>query len=289
MNVLLSNREMIALGGTETWVMTMYRELSKTHDVDLYIHEHRNKIFPEATPHNADKQYDLALINHNVCLSALRDTAITTRVFTSHGILPPLEQPVLGADHYVAVSEEVQTNLEVKGYASKVIRNPIDTETFTIKTPLNPQPKKALLLSNHQSKNLEIIRAACESLGIELVTVGGGNQRSDIVEAINSVDIVFALGRGAYEAMACGRNVIVYDYNGADGFITPENALEYRKNNCSGRRYKTQYTVETLKKQISKYDPNLSNKLREYIIANNNVKTAAEKYLEYSRWVHSSA
>lgn len=283
MNILLTNVEMIALGGTETWVKTMYAELSKDHDVDLYIHQHKNKVFPGASPYDPNKQYDLALINHNVCLDALKDANITTRVFTSHGVLPLLEQPTDGADYYVAVSEEVKANLKSKGYSSTIIRNPIDTDKFRIINKVNTQPQKALFLSNRQGIQLQIIREACQSLGIELVTIGGSNQNHDIAEAINEVDIVFALGRGAYEAMSCGRNVIVYDYNGADGFVTPETILEYRKNNCSGRRYKKQYAVDTLKADIQKYDPKLGKKLRSYIIANNNIKRAANRYLSYQK------
>ena len=56
------------------------------------------------------------------------------------------------------------------------------------------------------------------------------------------MDICVGLGRSAYESLACGRCVVVYDargYNGDkyDSIVTRENIGELLRNNLSGRRF----------------------------------------------------
>jgi hypothetical protein len=79
--------------------------------------------------------------------------------------------------------------------------------------------------------------------------------------------------------MSCGRNVIVYDYNGSDGIVNTESIVELRKNNCSGRRYGLKLSAKDLRRLLDKYDPNLN--MRNYIIKNNNVRDIAQQYLSY--------
>ena len=120
MRVLITNATMSQIGGTQTWVRTMAAEYKRRgHDVDIYAFD--GGVRPEIS-------YDLMLINHNVCLGALCGTQ-GTKVFTSHGPHHPLEQPVWGADRYVAVSEEVVESS--KRFNPEIIRNPIDLEKFT--------------------------------------------------------------------------------------------------------------------------------------------------------------
>jgi hypothetical protein len=79
--------------------------------------------------------------------------------------------------------------------------------------------------------------------------------------------------------MSCGRNVIVFDYMGADGLVTPENIYHFRKRNCSGRTHRMMYTPEEFRAELGLYDQNLGPQLREYILKENNVKTIAQQYL----------
>ena len=66
-------------------------------------------IFKKANNFNTNIKYDLAIINHNKCLIELNKyNNIKKKIFTSHGIIPEAEQPYLGADYYVAISEEVK-------------------------------------------------------------------------------------------------------------------------------------------------------------------------------------
>lgn len=270
MKILLTNAFLGGKTGSETWVETMATELGKEHQVYKW------------TPGNEIPECEIAIINHNICLNKLKDLPIK-KIFTSHGVIPDLEQPVQGADMYVSVSEEVQENLQTQGYESIIIRNGIDCDKFKSIQPVNQQLKNVLFSSNYPSKIEDKIFIVCEELGLNFRRIGAKNSTSEVVEAINEADLVIGLGRTAYEAMACERNVIIYDYNGADGYCTPETLLEYRKNNCSGRRYKKDYSIEDIKKELLKYNPTIGKELREYILQNNNIKLTSKQYLQWKK------
>ena len=268
MKILLANYTIGGNTGSETWVYTMRNELKKGNEVRIYTLDDI-----------LDYKPDIAIINHNTCLFSLKYLPCK-KIFTSHGIIPDLEQPIKGADVYVSVSEEVQQNLLAKGFESIIIRNPIDCEKYKSIKPTNEKLTNVLFSSHYQGKALKVIKQACQELGLNLTIIGKGNQVDNPVDYINDNDLVIGLGRTAYEAMACERNVIVYDYNGGEGLITPETILEYRKNNCSGRRYKKDFTINDLKEELLKYNKDLGKDLREYILENNNIKKVAKQYLE---------
>lgn len=277
MKILLTNYSLGWLGGTQTWVKTMYDYLIKEgHQVDLFAGDNDYSLLPQSSRLGDD--YDLALINHNTCLSALEGIKIKKRVFTSHGVIPELEQPIRGADVYVSVSEEVQENLKKQGFNSLLIRNPIDLDVYRPTRPINHKLTKVLFLSNYQGKALEVVTKAVDLIkGVQLEVLGKNKQTSNVVEVINNADLVIALGRTAYEAMACNRNVIIYDYNGADGFVNHQTIYEYRENNCSGRCKKRIITAEDLVSLINMYNPQLE--LRWYIKDHHDVKKIATEYL----------
>lgn len=255
--------------GSKTWIDTMKKELELLgHNVTLY------------TPNTniLDMKFDLAIINHNSCLKQLTYLPCK-KIFTSHGILPALEQPIKGADIYISVSEEVQQHLRELGYESTVIRNGIDCEIYKSTKPTNTTLKNVLFSSHYQGSALPIIKQACNELGLNLTIIGKGNEVSNAIDYINDADLVIGLGRTAYESMACERNVIIYDYNGADGFVTPETILDYRKNNCSGRYNKKFLSVEEFKAMLFMYDNSLGKQLRNYILDNNNITQTVKQYL----------
>lgn len=277
MLILLSNHALNHYGGSETWTRTMFDELSKFGKVHVYAAS-GNTVFPDMPPFDPAVSYDRGILNHKRCLTYLREHANIDRIiYTSHGVIPGAERPTEGADVYVAVSEEVQDRLAQDGYESVVIRNPIDLSRFTAKTGPRPNMKNVLWLSNNPRSKEKLIRGATK--GMRLKIVGREGQLRDVRPAIKWADLVIALGRSAYESMAMKRNVIVLDYKGADGFVTPETMLELRKANCSGRRYGENWNIPRLVEEFGKYDSGLGDSLRSYIAENNNVETIAEQYL----------
>lgn len=254
----------------------MYDELVRLgHTVHVYT-PIPNTIWPDMPPYRPDVTYDLGLLNHNNCLEALRGRNINKIVFTSHGVIPQPEWPVDGADIYVAVSEEVRDSDKMAGRNAVVIRNPIDTFKFSSR-PVSKNLRNVLFLSNYGWKVQETIDAATE--GLHLERIGGNRRVHDIEKHIAAADLVIGLGRSVYEAMSMAKNVIVYDYQGGDGFVTPENIFRFRERNCSGRTNRLYYTPEQLRAELDKYDPALGPELRAYILEHNDVRKIADQYL----------
>ncbi len=273
MKILLTNYSLQYRAGSETWTMTMFNKLSKEYDVDVYVSKAGINALINASS-DSKKHYDLALVNHNSCLHEISGWNIDKRVFTSHGIIPKLEQPISGADIYVSVSEEVQSNLVDKGFESVIIRNPIDTDYF-IGSPGNDELKSILFLNNHALKIdcRKMIRSACSGYDFKILSGWETNVKENILWA----DLVISSGRGCYEALSCGKNVMIVNQFGCDGMVTEDNILELRKNNCSGRRYNYNWTVRDIVNEFEKY--NSGRNMREYIVENNNVGIIAGEYL----------
>jgi len=281
MKILITNHSLNSYGGTETWTITMGEELERLgHTVHVYPADGRDNITP--FDRYDESHYDLALVNHNICLEEFRDADNIDRIiFTSHGVIPDLEQPVNGADFYVSISEEVRDNLTEQGYDSAIIRNPIDMDKFKPTREINSKLSNVVFMSNYQGDALKTIQRACE--GLNLRVWGKDNQTNDVVSEFNWADLVIGLARTAYEAMSMNRNVIIYDHNGADGFASPESVFDYRKKNCSGRTNAYRLDADDLENFFSGYDPDL--KMRPYIRFEHDVKNIVEQYLLIARYV----
>lgn len=277
--ILLGNNHLDRWGGSETFTRTLYKELERRgHDVAVFTL--RPGVASEGlnvVQNPKAEDYDLALISHNTILKALAEINIF-KICTSHGPSHALEAPVDGANRYVAVSDEV-----AKAYdrSMTVIHNGIDLERFKPTRPLNKKLTKVGIMC--QGAEATTISAdACRSLGIEYEVI---NQTVNVEEIINSCDLVVSLGRGAYEAMACGRAVIVFDSRSyqpklADGIVTKENFRELLKCNFSGRRYNKKFLARAMATELKKYKPEMGPINRALAEKTFDIKKAADKYIE---------
>lgn len=276
MRILLSNHSLFKLGGSETWVRTMYDELSKEHEVHVWTPIHH--LWKDIPDFNPRLTYDVGILNHSQCVKHLSSASIKRRIFTSHGVIPQPEWPIPGCDVYVAVSEEVQQNMRERwGIDSVVIRNPINLQRFRSTRHVNDTLQRVLFLSNYGWGVMESLEAGTR--GYDYRHVGGEHRIEAVEKVINWADLVVGLGRSVYEAMACGRNVVVFDYQGADGFVDEETILKYRQKNCSGRTNRIKFDPGLLRQELAKYDPHLGAKLRVYTEQHHDVRNIAQEYL----------
>jgi hypothetical protein len=282
LRILLANNHLDNFAGSETWTYTMAKQFEKMgHEVSVYTRGKGKVSEMLNTVEIPEDEYDLLIINHNTCLRDLEHVK-GYKIFTSHGIYPALEQPIEGADAYVAISPEVQGHLKRKGFESRLIYNGVDMERFAPVYPINHRLTKVLSLCKGDEAN-EIIKEACQYLDIEFSYCEG---KFDVENNINEADLVITLGRGAVEAMSCGRDVLIFDSRSymkmgcvGDGIIRPDNVTHIMAHNYSGRAKNTNFDVYSLAREMKKYDSSKAELNRRHVKTFHDVAVAANRYL----------
>lgn len=290
MKVLVANNFLFKLGGSETFCYALIQELKRIgHDVEYFTFFKgmvSEKIERDLEVYYMSKsKYDLILANHYTCVRYLAHRGKIIQ--TCHGIFPSLEQPSIYADGYVSISEEVANHLLKQGIKSRIIYNGINCDRYSIKTPLSGRLEKVLSLCHSDAANAAL-KHACDLLEVNFKQLNKQeNPIWDVEDAINEADLIVGLGRSAYEAMACGRTVLVFDKRNysesySDGYLNQGNINNSIINNCSGRFYKKKFNVKELIIELRKYNPQDGFFLRNYALDNLNIKIQVEKYFEYA-------
>lgn len=306
MRILLSNHHLTDYTGSEIFTFTIAKFLKKRGHKAIVYSKFVDKMLPFFEKENISVinnletikniNFDLASVSHNINACEIRYYFPKLLIiYLAQGIMPVLEQPPtlnLSISLFLAISNSVRNNLIKKGIAKnkiKIFRNLVDENLFKSTNELNQIPKKALILSNHHSKNKEkVIKSALTSLKINYQFVGQGYQvikPTNLPGYINGVDVVISLGRGAIGTMMCGRIPIIFDYLGGDGIVTVDNFTTLMKNNFSGSFYRHQYTADELIAEIKKYKKEEGRELRKLAIkyygANKNIDKLIEIYQTY--------
>jgi len=291
MNILVGNNGFSYPGGSETYNFSLIESfVKKGHNVVAIakngpgmVSKKLNEIGVEVYFGEIDGCFDICLLSHSTSIE-LAKRVKGFKVQTCHGVYPSLEQPVKGMDAYVSISEEVQEHLNRKGYESLVIRNGVNHDRYYSKKPINRELKVVLSLAQSDEAN-EIIEKCCSLIGCELITLNKFKERKwNVEDVINESDLVISLGRGAYESMACGRNLVIFDKRNymesvGDGFVTGDNVTDYIKNNCSGRFSNIKYDYHLLADEVSKYDVKYGDQLKNFSLNELNIDNQSEKYL----------
>ncbi|MEP0859895.1 MAG: glycosyltransferase [Ignavibacterium sp.] len=299
LNVLLTNHHLLDYTGSENYTFTLAKYLKKNNCnvyvyskyLDKTLEDFRELNIPvvENLEEIKNIPFDIAHVHHNINAAEIRyHFPNLPIVFLSHGVIPFLEQPPflnIDIDQYLAVSEEVKDNLIKHNIPREkiiVLGNLIANDLFYPVRPINRLPKKLLVLSSKlNEEKKEIIDKACQKLKISVNYVGSMGKevpQAELPDLINNSDIVISLGRGAIESMLCKRQVIVFDRDGGDGLITPDNFEFISYNNFSGRAYKKHFNVEELMNEIKKYDPESSELLYNKVYYQHSVEIKI-KYL----------
>jgi hypothetical protein len=165
-----------------------------------------------------------------------------------------------------------------KNEGAKVIHQPIDLERFRPTRAINKTPKTILYLCNpNYAEGRSIVAEAFK--GFEVIYVD--RPVFEIEKLIDKADVVVSLGRGCYEALAMGRNVIsgdrrsyMPDFSGG-GMITEKNFENLLETNLSSRDNLIHFTPETLRKELEKYDPKRIISMERF-----NAETIADQYVK---------
>jgi hypothetical protein len=288
MNILVANHWLEKLGGSETFTYTLTGELVRQgHNVDLFTFRHgmvSERIRKDfGVGENLRNKYDLILANHYTCVEKLHSLGFTIQ--TCHGIFPKLEQPSPKADRYVAISAEVSEHLQKAGFKSTIILNGIDCKRFSPVKMVNIQPERLLSLVHSDEAN-KVVEKACKISGVKFMAANKyKNPVWDVENLINEADVVVSLGRGAYESMACGRSVVVFDnrkyFNSCgDGYLYYlGNLAKSIENNCSGRALNIPFNASGLANQILLHNICNADHLRYFANTYLNIELQVLKYI----------
>lgn len=225
-----------------------------------------------------EEHFDLIICSHREVLGPLKDNP-AVKVCISQGLVGP-ETFVPGADLYYSVSEEARiNNLNKFQIDSSVLPQPL-TIPKEVK-PINKDPQNILIIRRYPVIDNDPFMCLKEKYNVRV-----SDKSIPIQDQIIWSDLCVTLGRGALEAMALGRNVLVADkrpYMGlafGDGYLTKESIPEIAKNNFSGRRYKHQPTREWLFSEVSKYNSEDGAYNRSYVEQNNNAHRVLSRILK---------
>lgn len=288
MKILLGTHYLAKTGGTESYTYALALELKRLgHHVEYYAIVRGNvssMLEENGVPFMSADYYDLILANHTTVVEKICRFGYIVQ--TCHGNIAELEQPSPYADAYIAISEEVRKHLLNKGFTSLgIIPNGIDCKRFFPRNPVSEKLTTVLSLCQSNEAN-KFIRKCCEKAGLKFIS---SNKHTDnvwsIEELINQSDLVVGLGRSVYDAMACGRCVLVYDYREymgeflGDGMLTPDSINKSMTCNCSGRANRLKYNEQEFIAEMQKYSPQLATWSRDFAIQNLNIEQAVDNYL----------
>ncbi len=296
MRILLGNNHLQKVGGTENYTYALAEELLRRgHTVEYFTlskGEISDRLENLGVKFMSHKSYDLILANHTRVVKRLCFRGFTIQ--TCHGVYPPLEQPVRTADAWVSVTEEVADHLRRKGFRSRVILNGIDCRRFSPQTELSSELRTVLSLCQSDKANA-VLESCCRKMNLELIKCNKHVENLwDIEDTINMADIVVGIGRSLYDAMACGRCVISYDYRPymqlgfGDGYLTASNIEPSIWYNCSGRGSGRHLGEKELVAEMLKYDSADGERNRKYALENLNIEKAVDSYLEYAEQCKAS-
>ncbi|WP_055445439.1 glycosyltransferase [Lacinutrix himadriensis] len=291
MHVLVANNKLERVGGTETFTFTLIQELLKQgHQVEYYTRRKgqvSNRIEQElGVGFKTRRSYDIVFANHNKIVRLLYFLTNAPIIQTIHGTTPRVEKPSIFADGYVAISDEIKDYLKSKYQLdATVIYNGINCQKYHAIHPIHEELKSVLSLSQSEKANV-LLREVCKDLNIEFLEANKQEKTivTEVLDIINQVDMVVGIGRSAYDAMACGRPVIIFDNrkymgNKGDGYVH-ENVSEILYNNCSGRTYNKTYTKELLIEEFKKYDKKNGAFLRNFALEHLNIAKQVPKYFD---------
>jgi hypothetical protein len=269
---LLTNYDLTRRGGTQLFVRDLaVRLLEQHHEPIVYspnlgavASELRGWTIPVTSDlRNVAAPPDVVIGNdHLGTMSALHRFPGTPAIYFVHGpqaIVPKFPR----IRRYVAVDETCRSHLLFShgiGEANvEVILNAVDLSRFTARGSLPPRPRRAALFGNQFEDNeqLRAIRTACreEEIDVDIVGYSLGTSVARPEESLLQYDLVFARARCALEAMATGAAVILTGRTRMGAMVTPAELDRYRVLNFGRRTLMTPIDLESVRREISRYDP----------------------------------
>ncbi len=281
MKVVLGRQSLAALGGSETYALTVARELERLgHDVTLATEELGvaaaaagargiRVVRLEEAPSDCD-----AVIAHDLPMAAVLAAKYpdARRVFVIHTDVWDLQLPPLipGLVHaVVACSDRFAARARALPLEAPIIRlrEPIDTDAYLYTKALPDRPSRALIVSHYlRGERRRMLVDAWENAGIECVQAGSHAELIvDLAPELARADIVVAKARAALEGMCAACAVYIYDQYGGDGWVTPDNYPAFEADHFAGQATARPRSSADLVADLADYDPEMGTANHELV------------------------
>jgi hypothetical protein len=250
MRIVLSSENFAAAGGTETYTVTVARELDQLgHEPRIYSPNHGEMA-------ELAREQGVAVMN-SLQLPRACDLVIASDTATCHELAGRYPQALVvfvahSADHMlqaptqlqdrcqaiVVLNDRVRRVVEARAWHAPVVRlrQPIDLHRYRELGPGRSTARTALVLSNYlDGPRAKLIEDGCRANGFDVAWTGATTRSTTTPEfAIADADLVIGLGRSVLEAMAAGRAAYVYGIVGGDGWVTPDRYPEMEADGFAG-------------------------------------------------------
>ena len=279
MRILLANKAMTLLGGSEAYLITVGEQLQRLgHDVVAYAPEHG-----EAAQCARDRGLRLVSglgeLPDEVEGVLAQDTIVAyqlaaaypkaVRLYVAHSYYWEQHRPPQIRDvchGIVTLNDYVMRFCEAHAEHPRLVRlhQPINTTRFS-PAVRRERPKRVLAFGNYWAgSRYRTLVDACDAAGLQLEHVGLNGRTSTTPELeIAEADIVVGVGRCILEAMACGRAAYVYGIGGGDGWVTPESYAAMEADGFAGHATDTVVNTERLRRDLANFDPGMGQANRD--------------------------
>jgi hypothetical protein len=274
LDVVLATYALDGAGGSETYALTVARELERLgHRVTLAAEQlgpmaeqaEREGLLVAHLPDGLPQHCNAAIVQDAIVTPSVVACYPGARVVhVVHSDLFDHQLPMLvsdAVDAVVVLSDRVASRVRALALDVPILRlrQPIDQQWFSPAGALPPRPRRALLLGNylHGERRVALTRA-WEAAGVEWVQVGRpGTSSLDVRPAIAAADVVVAKSRAALEAMSCARAVYVYDAFGGDGWVTPDRYARMEADGFGGHATPNPVSPAQLAADLGEYRPEM--------------------------------
>lgn len=292
------------LTGVNTWAYTLAKELNRisiecdieisSMEYDKFFYDDKNFRFISLLASNNIRyyinqevdysQYDTIILSYN-CHCKKLNAYDGKKIFFVHGISSNFDGVYDSSNldnSYTKIA--ASQYISERYFCHSFINHGIDLNFFypNRKQVSSLIPKKAFILSRFFS-NKEFLKALYE-LDIEYISPAthGTMSPHEIRENIWNSDFVVAVGRSAYESMACGKPVYLLGNDSGDGWVKYDTFNIFLYKNCSGYTNTIlgpkEYFVRDIMKRYDSVDGKINERLSEKYLSGNSM---ARKFLKF--------
>jgi hypothetical protein len=299
MRVLLTQREMIIRSGSELFTIEVAKELSERgHEVAIFCPRigdlaglvYSSGVRVKSRLMDLPWRPDVVHGQHHLqAMAAMAYYDDAPGVYFCHGIKPWVERVPLHPRiaSYLVTCPWMALRIEAESGVDKqqiaIVPNFVNLRRFSrIRRP-PVRPKRAVLFGGKDFSRAQLreLESACASVGLSFDALGRvyGNPVSRPEVALLDYDLVFAIGKCALEALACGCAVIPILPGHAGNIIDPSNFETWSFSNFSPRYFTSasQVTADWLREELARYSAEAILEVSEKVRRENELCGAVDK------------